>query len=99
MPIWSAKVRCSGDIPAGAKDIGLEPRAGVHTCEVEVRGDDIAGLAVTIAKRVCDSGGAGEAPAIETLRGLMVGTRIEFGDRREHELGVPVTWKLFSVEG
>ena len=59
MPIWSAKVRCSGDILAGAKDIGLEPRAGVHTCEVEVRGDDIAGLAVTIAKRVCDPAGAG----------------------------------------
>ena len=47
-------LRCAADISAGAKDIGLDLRAGVHTGEVEVRGDDIAGLAVTIAKRVCD---------------------------------------------
>jgi class 3 adenylate cyclase len=44
-------LRCAADILAGAKDIGLELRAGVHTREVEVRGDDIAGMAVTIAKR------------------------------------------------
>jgi class 3 adenylate cyclase len=50
-------VRCAADILAGAKDMGLALRAGVHTGEVEVRGDDIAGLAVTIAKRVCDLAG------------------------------------------
>jgi class 3 adenylate cyclase len=90
-------LRCAADILAGAKDIGLELRAGVHTGEVEVRGGDIAGLAVTIAKRVCDLAGEGEVLVSETVRGHMVGSGIEFTDRGEDELkGVPGTWRLFS---
>jgi class 3 adenylate cyclase len=93
-------LRCAADILAGARDIGLDLRAGVHTGEVEVRGDDIAGLAVTIAKRVCDLAGPGQLLASETVRGHMVGSRIEFNDQGQHHLkGVPGTWRLFSVEG
>ena len=93
-------LRSAADILAGAKDIGLELRAGVHAGEVEVRGGDIAGLAVTIAKRVCDLAGPGELLVSETVRGHMVGGGVEFRDRAEHELkGVPGTWKLFSVGG
>jgi class 3 adenylate cyclase len=89
---------CAADILASAKDIGLVLRAGVHAGEVEVRGDDIAGLAVTIAKRVCDLAGAGEVLVSETVRGLMVGSGVEFHDKGEHQLkGVPGTWRLFSV--
>jgi class 3 adenylate cyclase len=47
-------LRCAADILAGAKDIGLNLRTGVHTGEIEVRGEDLGGLAGTIAKRVCD---------------------------------------------
>jgi class 3 adenylate cyclase len=91
-------LRCGGDILAGAKDIGLKLRAGVHTGEVEVRGDDIAGLAVTIAKRVCDLAGPGQLLTSETVRGHMVGAGIKFNDQGEHELkGVPGTWRLFAV--
>ena len=93
-------LRCAADILAGAKDIGLELRAGVHTGEVEVRGDDIAGLAVTIAKRVCDLAGAGEVLVSETVRHHMVGAGVAFNDQGEHGLkGVPGTWRLFSVGG
>jgi class 3 adenylate cyclase len=74
-------LRCATDILAGTKDIGLELRAGVHTGEVEVRCDDIAGLAVTIAKRVCDRAGPGPVLVSETVRGQMVGTGVEFADR------------------
>jgi class 3 adenylate cyclase/pimeloyl-ACP methyl ester carboxylesterase len=91
-------LRCAADILTGAKDIGLELRAGVHTGEVEVRGDDIAGLAVTLAKRVCDLAGPGQVLASEMVRGHMVGAGITFNDRGEHELkGVPGTWRLFAV--
>jgi class 3 adenylate cyclase len=91
-------LRCAADILAGAKDIGLELRAGVHTGEVEVRGDDIAGMAVTIAKRVCDLAGPGQVLVSETVRGQVIGSRIEFLDRGEHELkGVPGAWRLFGV--
>jgi class 3 adenylate cyclase len=93
-------LRCAADILAGAKKLGLELRAGVHTGEVEVRGDDIAGLAVSIAKRVCDMAGPGELLVSHIAAGVVAGSGIEFADRGEHELkGVPGTWRLFSVEG
>ena len=91
-------VRCATDILAGASDLALDLRVGIHTGEVEVRGDDIAGLAVTIAKRVCDLAGAGQALVTETVRGQMVGGDIEFDDHGEHELrGVPGRWRLSAV--
>jgi class 3 adenylate cyclase len=93
-------LRCAADILAGAKDIGLDLRAGVHTGEVEGRGDDIAGLAVTIAKRVCDLAGRGQVLVTETVRSNMVGAGIQFKDHGEHQLkGVPGTWRLLSVDG
>jgi class 3 adenylate cyclase len=91
-------LRCAADILVGAKDIGLELRAGVHTGEVEVRGDDIAGLAVTIAKRICDSAEPGHVLASETVRSMMVGASFQFQDRGEQELkGVPGAWRLYRA--
>jgi class 3 adenylate cyclase len=91
-------LRCAADILAGARNIGLELRAGVHTGEVEVRGDDIAGMAVTIAKRVCDLAGAGEVLVTETVRHHMVDGGIDFTDRGEQELkGVSGKWRLYAV--
>jgi len=92
-------LRCATEILAGAKDIDLDLRTGVHSGEVEVRGDDIAGLAVTIAKRVCDLAESGQMLVSETVRSNMVGARVQFKDQGDHELkGVPGTWQLFSVE-
>jgi class 3 adenylate cyclase/pimeloyl-ACP methyl ester carboxylesterase len=92
-------LRCAADILAGAKGMGLDLRAGVHAGEIEVRGNDIAGLAVTIAKRVCDLAGTGQILVSETVRSNMVGAGIQFHAEREYELkGVPGVWRLFSVE-
>jgi class 3 adenylate cyclase len=91
-------LRCAADILAGAKDIGLELRVGVHTGEVEVRGDDIAGLSVNIAKRVCDLAEPGEVLASHAVEGATAGSGIEFEDRGDHKLkGVPGTWRLYGV--
>jgi class 3 adenylate cyclase len=91
-------LRCAGEIVAGAKDIGLDLRAGIHTGEVEVRGDDIGGLAVTIAKRVCDLAGPGEVLVTRTVKDLVVGSRIELVDRGKHQLkGVPGSWRLYQA--
>ena len=93
-------LRSAADILAGAKDLGLDLRAGVHTGEIEVRGDDLGGLAVTIAKRVCDLAGPGQVLVSETVRANMVGSGIAFGDEGKHELkGVPGTWRLYAVTG
>jgi class 3 adenylate cyclase len=92
-------LRCAAEILAAARGIGLELRAGVHTGEVEIRGDDIAGLAVTIAKRVCDLAAPGQVLVSDMVRGHMVGSGTEFEDRGEHELkGVPGTWRLFALK-
>jgi class 3 adenylate cyclase len=92
-------LHCAAEVLTAAKGIGLELRAGVHTGEVEVRSDDIAGLAVSIAKRVCDLASPEEVLVSETARGHMVGSGIEFQDRGEHQLkGVPGTWRLYTPE-
>jgi class 3 adenylate cyclase len=93
-------LRCATEILMSAHDIGLSLRAGVHTGEVEVRGDDIAGLAVTIAKRVCDLAGPGEVLVSETVRINLLGAGINFTDRGDYDLkGVPGVLRLFAVGG
>jgi class 3 adenylate cyclase len=91
-------VRCAAEILAGAKGIGLDLRAGVHTGEVELRGSGIAGLAVTIAKRVCDLAAPGEVLVFGAIPPLVAGSGLVFDDRGEHELkGVPGAWRLYAV--
>ena len=93
-------LRCAADILAGAKGVGLDLRVGVHTGDVEVRGDDIAGLAVTIARRVCDLAGPNQVLVSEMVRGHMVGSGNKFDDQGERELkGVPGTWRQYAVTG
>ena len=92
-------VRAGTDIVAAAKGIGLDVRAAVHTGEVEVRPDDVVGLAVGIAKRICDLAGPGEVLVSEAVRILIVGSGIATSERGTHILkGVPDMWRLFAVE-
>lgn len=80
-----------------AFDIGV--RAGIHTGEIEVRGDDVAGMAVHIGARVSALAGPGEVLVSSTVKDIVVGSSVEFTERGEHELkGVPGTWRLFAVE-
>ena len=77
-------------------DIGV--RAGIHTGEIEVRGDDVAGLAVHIGARVLGLAGTGEVLVSSTVKDLVAGSSVRFEDRGEHELkGVPGSWRLFAV--
>jgi class 3 adenylate cyclase len=91
-------LRCAEAILAGATDLELELRVGLHTGEVEVRGDDIAGLAVTIAKRICDVASAGTVLVSETVRSNMVSSGLEFKSQGDYELkGLPGNWRLYTV--
>jgi class 3 adenylate cyclase/pimeloyl-ACP methyl ester carboxylesterase len=91
-------VRAAADIVTASATVGLEVRAGVHTGEVEILPDDIAGLAVNIAKRVCDLAGPSQVLVSETVKGALVGTGITVADSGVHVLkGVPDEWRLFSV--
>jgi class 3 adenylate cyclase/pimeloyl-ACP methyl ester carboxylesterase len=92
-------VRCASSMVETAKDFGLELRAGLHVGEVEVRGDDIGGLAVHIASRISDMAGASEVFVTGTIRDLVVGSGIVFDDRGRHSLkGVPDEWQVLAVE-
>jgi class 3 adenylate cyclase/pimeloyl-ACP methyl ester carboxylesterase len=93
-------VRCALAICEGVRALGIQVRAGLHTGEVERRGDDIGGIAVHIGQRVSGLAGAGEVLVSRTVTDLVTGSGIQFDDRGEHELkGVPGSWKLFSVVG
>ena len=92
-------VRCALALVQSARAADLQLRAGLHAGEVELRGDDIGGLAVHIASRVSDMAGADEVLVTGTVRDLVVGSGIVFDDRGRHNLkGVPQEWQVLSVE-
>ncbi len=91
-------VRCAIAIRDGARDLGLEIRAGLHVGEIEMLPDDIAGLAVHIGARVSALAGPGEVLTSSTIKDLVVGSGIEFEERGSHQLkGVPGEWQLYAV--
>jgi class 3 adenylate cyclase len=91
-------VRCALAMVETAKNFGVEIRAGLHAGEIELRGDDIGGLAVHIAARVSALAGPDEVLATGTVRDLVVGSGIAFDDRGHHDLkGVPGQWQLLVV--
>ena len=93
-------VSCARAIREGVQGLGVEIRDGVHTGEIELRGNEVTGLAVHIGARVVALADAGEVLVSRTVKDLVVGSGIEFSDRGAHELkGVPDTWQLYAVAG
>jgi class 3 adenylate cyclase/pimeloyl-ACP methyl ester carboxylesterase len=91
-------IRCALAIRDAVQTLGIEVRAGLHTGECEVRGDDIGGIAVHIGARVSALAGSNEVLVSRTLRDLVIGSGLEFEDRGAHQLkGVPGEWHLFAV--
>jgi pimeloyl-ACP methyl ester carboxylesterase len=91
-------IRCAQAIASSANAIGLEIRAGLHTGECELRGQNLAGLAVHIGARVAALAGPSEVLTTSTVRDLVTGSGIEFEDRGTQPLkGVPGEWQVLSV--
>jgi class 3 adenylate cyclase len=91
-------VRYAIAVREAAGDLGIEVRSGLHTGEVELMGDDVAGIAVHIGARVAERAGPGEVLVSRTVVDLVAGSGLEFRDYGEHELmGVPGAWRIFSV--
>ena len=91
-------IRCACAIRDALRPLGLDVRAGLHTGEIELHGDDIEGITVVIGKRVSSTAGAGEVLVSRTVADLIAGSDIELHDEGEHELkGVTGSWRLFSV--
>jgi class 3 adenylate cyclase len=91
-------IRCAMAIRDAVAALGIEVRAGLHTGECELRGEDIGGIAVHIGARVSALAGPNEVLVSSTLRDLVIGSGLEFEDRGAYELkGVPGKWRLAAV--
>lgn len=92
-------VRCAAALRDVAGELGVDVRAGLHTGEVEMRGDDIGGIAVHIAQRICSAAGSREILTSSTVRDLVAGSGLTFADRGVQQLrGVADEWRAFAVQ-
>ena len=88
-------IRCACAVQDDLTGLGIEMRAGIHTGEVELIGDDVGGMAVNIGARI----GAGEVLVSSTVRELVVGSGLEFSERGVEKLkGAPGEWRLFAID-
>ncbi|MBU9763031.1 adenylate/guanylate cyclase domain-containing protein [Mycobacterium sp. TNTM28] len=93
-------IRCAMAIRDALRALGIEVRAGLHTGECEVRGDDIGGIGVHIGARVSALAEPGQVLVSSTLRDLVIGSGLQFEGFGTHQLkGVPGDWQLFAVTG
>jgi pimeloyl-ACP methyl ester carboxylesterase len=91
-------IECAAAIRDGVRPLGLEVRAGLHTGECELAGDDVRGMAVNIGARIGALAEPSEVLVSSTVKDLVVGADLEFTDRGEYELkGVPGPWRLFAA--
>jgi class 3 adenylate cyclase len=92
-------IRCATMMHDEMRALELDIRAGLHTGEIELAGNDVRGLAVHIGARVSSLAGPGETLVSSTVKDLVAGSGITFADRGMHQLkGVPDEWRLFAVE-
>lgn len=91
-------IRCAHAIRQRLAAAGLDVRSGIHTGEIELRGDDVAGIAVHIAARVEACAGPGDVLVSRTVKDLVAGSGIEFDERGAYTLkGVPERWELYAA--
>jgi class 3 adenylate cyclase/pimeloyl-ACP methyl ester carboxylesterase len=90
-------IRCAVEMTQVARTLGLELRVGVHTGECEVRGENLAGIAVHIGARVADHAEPGQVLVTGTVRDLVAGSGIEFADLGLHTLKDVGEWHLLAV--
>ncbi|OSC36865.1 adenylate/guanylate cyclase domain-containing protein [Mycobacterium decipiens] len=94
----SAAIGCADEIVDAVRVLGIEVRVGIHAGEVEVRGADVAGMAVHIGARVAALAEASEVLVSSTVRDIVTGSRHRFTERGERELkGVPGRWRLCAL--
>jgi len=92
-------IRCASSIRDRVHALGLQVRTGLHTGECELSGDNVVGIAVHIGARVAALAEPDEVLVSSTVKDLVGGSGLKFGDRGAHTLkGVPDEWRLFAVQ-
>lgn len=91
-------IRCAQAIGDALRPLGIQIRAGLHTGEIELMGEKVGGLAVHVGARVAGLAGAGEVLVSSTVKDLVAGSGLQFGQHGTHVLkGVPGEWRVFAV--
>jgi class 3 adenylate cyclase len=86
-------------IRAAVEGLGLETRTGLHRGEVELRGEQVSGLAVHTAARVMAAAGGGDIYVSDAMRDAISASDVSLLDRGMHALkGIPGDWQLYAVE-
>jgi len=93
-------IECARATRDGARALGIEQRAGLHTGECEVIGEKLGGIAVHTGARVANQAQPGEILVSQTVKDLVAGSGLQFQDRGTHPLkGVPGEWRLYAFSG
>jgi class 3 adenylate cyclase len=93
-------VRCARAIAEAVRPLGLEIRAGCHTGEIELAGNDILGIAVNISARIAALADSSQVLVSSTVKDLVAGSGLAFEDRGMRKLkGVPDEWHVYAVIG
>jgi len=90
-------IRCAQSVIAAVKPLGLDLRAGIHTAECEIHEGKVAGVALAVGARICDLAEPGEVLASRTVKDLVAGSGLEFGDRGHHALKGLGDWEIVEV--
>ena len=91
-------IRFGTGLPAAMHPLGIEVRCGLHTGEMEIVDNDVAGLAVHIAARISALAGPSQVFVSRTVKDLVAGSGIDMASRGAHTLkGVPDQWEVFEV--
>jgi class 3 adenylate cyclase len=91
-------IDCAVSIRDALKPLDVHIRAGIHTGEIEIIGDDIGGIGVHIGARVAALADVDEVMVSRTVKDLVAGSGTQFADRGNHQLkGIPEQWHLYSV--
>ena len=92
-------VRCAQSLRDALREAGIDIRSGLHAGEIELRGDEIGGIAVHIAARIGAQAESGEILCSSTVKELVTGSDLAFVDRGRHQLkGVPQEWQIYAVQ-
>jgi class 3 adenylate cyclase len=91
-------IRCAAAITGSVRQLGITVRNGLHTGEIELKREDIGGIAVHIAARVAETARSGESLVSSTVRDLVAGSGLRFEDRGYHSLrGLPEEVHLYAA--
>jgi class 3 adenylate cyclase/alpha-beta hydrolase superfamily lysophospholipase len=91
-------VACGLAIAESLRPLGIAVRTGVHTGEIELRGDDIGGIGVHVGARIMALAQPDEVLVSRTVRDLTAGSGLSFADHGEHELkGIPDRWQVYRA--